>query len=886
MASGIITLTSTRSTLEGRIVWNSTSNGSEKNTSNVTASLQVRRNDSYSTKGTWTGNLQIDNKNETFSLSSTSVNNDWVTMKEFTVEGKNHNSDGSGNCYIYGKVNGPAGTSMSGYYVEGSENVTLDKIPRYAVIGNFRIVSYTINTAQVGFGTDSAIDAWQWWIKNVSSTWSDFEAENIIHNLTPGTNYSIKMRVKRTDSQLWTETDYINFSTYSKASFTTANSFNIGTNPTVTFENPSSCKIVIYSENIVNGTVESKLTQETDVTGQKSYTFNLNANTLYAKVPNSNSGIIRYNIRSTNDGKDYYTSKDVNYYVTNSNPTFSNWTYADVNSKTLELTEDNQKIINGYSTVKATISAGNKATAKNYASMKKYRLIIGNSKDEANYSTSDISMQISNASNATMTVYAIDSRGNSTPKTVSSDFINYTNAYIKSIAVERQQSGISSEVKLTYSGYIWNGNFGAKQNSITTVKYYYRQSGTSEWKTGTTELSPTVSGNSFSQSVLIAGDLAGEGFNINNSYEIKMAVSDELTVLKETTPVVLGSGTPLVAYAKNGVAINGFYNNDEIGPFQVNGQMTIMKDSGDVLLRAKRTDTKTEARFGIGSGGTNHGIWSTSLNKWMIYSNGTNVYLPAKTVANDTFRAKSLNSQYMGTINGANWIYMGEFELSSQSQYAVIECYTGNGQNGYDYQNTHLTILLKKGWSGADSPIGITAKFTQNYSSLIRVGIVYTNTEKTKCALYVYLPFSYNDLTYFVNGSYDSYTAKNAGVTEPTFDKEATYYYDGPISLFTSTSGSNGTINLSQTSANFSMLKIIFKDEDGCYNSVDVASPDTKTVILFTTVPDSYAWIKSRSVSISGKSISTKSYINAATTQDTSNTTKCEIYITNVFGYL
>ena len=62
MASGIINLDSTKRTMEGRIEWESSSNGAEKNTSNVTARLQVRRNDGYTTKGTWTGNLQIDNQ--------------------------------------------------------------------------------------------------------------------------------------------------------------------------------------------------------------------------------------------------------------------------------------------------------------------------------------------------------------------------------------------------------------------------------------------------------------------------------------------------------------------------------------------------------------------------------------------------------------------------------------------------------------------------------------------------------------------------------------------------------------------------------------------------------------------------------------------------------
>ena len=55
MASGTITFSTTREVLEGRINWSSSSNGSSANSSNVWGELQVRRNDGYTTTGTWTG---------------------------------------------------------------------------------------------------------------------------------------------------------------------------------------------------------------------------------------------------------------------------------------------------------------------------------------------------------------------------------------------------------------------------------------------------------------------------------------------------------------------------------------------------------------------------------------------------------------------------------------------------------------------------------------------------------------------------------------------------------------------------------------------------------------------------------------------------------------
>ena len=131
MASGTISLGSS-GYLTGQIVWSSSSNGSSKNTSTVTASLQVKRTNSYTTTGTWTGSLNIGGTVEEFSIHK-SVTNNWITLKSFNIT-KAHSADGSGTCYIYGKASAPTGTSLGGNSVSGSKTVTLDTIPRAATI--------------------------------------------------------------------------------------------------------------------------------------------------------------------------------------------------------------------------------------------------------------------------------------------------------------------------------------------------------------------------------------------------------------------------------------------------------------------------------------------------------------------------------------------------------------------------------------------------------------------------------------------------------------------------------------------------------------------------------------------------------------------------------
>lgn len=134
MASGTITLTRSGSGyLTGRIVWSSVSNGTEANTSGVTASLQLQRSAQNATSGTFSGTFTVGGVSETLSWYGTLSSYTWVTVKTLTVTVR-HNADGSGNCYLYAAVNGPAGTSMEGTSVSGSATVTLDKIPRFATL--------------------------------------------------------------------------------------------------------------------------------------------------------------------------------------------------------------------------------------------------------------------------------------------------------------------------------------------------------------------------------------------------------------------------------------------------------------------------------------------------------------------------------------------------------------------------------------------------------------------------------------------------------------------------------------------------------------------------------------------------------------------------------
>ena len=58
------------------------------------------------------------------------------------------------------------------------------------------------------------------------------------------------------------------------------------------------------------------------------------------------------------------------------------------------------------------------------------------------------------------------------------------------------------------------------------------------------------------------------------------------------------------------------------------GNITISKSSStDTYYVAKRTDTNVSVGMGVGSGGTNHGLYSHKLSKWLVNGDGSNVYI-------------------------------------------------------------------------------------------------------------------------------------------------------------------------------------------------------------------------------------------------------------------
>ena len=267
--------------------------------------------------------------------------------------------------------------------------------------------------------------------------------------------------------------------------------------------------------------------------------------------------------------------KDYKMTIINANPTFSNFTFADTNSTTLALTGNSQYNINNYSNIKVTISTSNRAIALISATMSKYKFTIGNSSADINYSSSSsVNGTINNAPNGTYNVYAIDSRNNSTLVTkFATQEIAYEPIYLdkQNCSVQRNDNQVGQNAILTLSGAIWNNSFGQVTNSIKSVTYQFKKTDSSTWITGTTTITPTVSGNNFTFTGQIASNNQDTTWDLDDSYNIRVTVSDELS--SASAEFILANGVPTLSLDKKGVGIMCAFDPSLGGSLQVDGKV-------------------------------------------------------------------------------------------------------------------------------------------------------------------------------------------------------------------------------------------------------------------------------------------------------------------------
>lgn len=237
-------------------------------------------------------------------------------------------------------------------------------------------------------------------------------------------------------------------------------------------------------------------------------------------------------------------------YITDANPVFTDFNVEDSNDTTYALTNNRSTFIKNYSTLKIS---NIEATALKNATIS-YWII----NDTSYANTGSNEMEFANYSTNSITVYAQDSRNFTTSLTKTlTNFIEYFEL-IKGTQDINRIEDITEQTNISFKGTFYNGSFGTDgvSNSLE-VSYKYKQTKDSDWTNGSTEIIPTINENEYSFEGLISGDTTN-GFEISNSYDIKVIVKDKLSEVEYTYQLI--TGNPAIALFGNKVALGGSYD--------------------------------------------------------------------------------------------------------------------------------------------------------------------------------------------------------------------------------------------------------------------------------------------------------------------------------------
>ena len=463
--------------------WSRTGYDSTRNEHYISYTLTAH-NSSGSYRTVYLKNLIVNGVQVYYNTSSIQYRDgDVVTSGSATIPSSNSSGDGSFNASFEAGVGTTSGSNCSG---SGSWN--LDRIPRYANITSFSVSQRDETSVQYNWTADAYCDL-AWYSIDNGATWYSKPANNIITGLSPNTTYNFKLRVRRADSGLTTDSGTYTQSTYDYPKPISANDFMIGNGASVNVYNPlgRTYTLDLISNNdgsiigtytgTFNGIINAEFKTTSAINAQYASIPNLASSTYYAKV--NYNGIIK-------------TFGNPTYYINANNckPILLDFDYEDINQTTLNLTKDNSVLIAGYSTNQIRITPNNKAIPqKHAASIKNYKVVQGTKSKTENESQTTVEIELLNIDSNIINVYATDIRdvsSNALTKTleVGTKYIEYVEPTIQSTLATRSNSGAGEEVTLSFNGTFWQNAFSNNLNAVTnTIKatYTYKSSNETDY---------------------------------------------------------------------------------------------------------------------------------------------------------------------------------------------------------------------------------------------------------------------------------------------------------------------------------------------------------------------------------------------------------------------
>lgn len=390
----------------------------------------------------------------------------------FTVP---HNSDGTKTIDYSFSVTDNANQSFTSGNASASGTLSLSTIPRYLSINSINISSVTETSAIINWITSEAaseilysLDNGVSWIN--SNTHGEIVSDDKksgffnVYNLSENTTYNFKIKAKRSDSGLYTESAANALTTYSYPYCIETPDFTIGNTAKLKIYNPLQRTISVKGISKSNNVA---FFEKSNFNGNSLSCFNEDENIskLYSSIPNSQSGnykvdIVYNSITKTTDNNNKYFIKGTEI------PVVGTITYQDSDSTVTSITQNNQHIVQNISNLKVSYTS---ATAKNSASIAKYTFELNGIVKESTKSSDTIDFGKVNVSDDIDLIMTVtDSRGLTTSATKKILILAHSNP--TALVTLNRKNNYEDETHLTVDGSISSVN---SKNSMI-IKYRYK----------------------------------------------------------------------------------------------------------------------------------------------------------------------------------------------------------------------------------------------------------------------------------------------------------------------------------------------------------------------------------------------------------------------------
>ncbi|MCA1800660.1 MAG: DUF859 domain-containing protein, partial [Actinobacteria bacterium] len=254
------------------------------------------------------------------------------------------------------------------------------------------------------------------------------------------------------------------------------------------------------------------------------------------------------------------------FHVRDADPVFTgSITYQDTRSTTTAITENDQYIIQGQSWLAVTLSASS-VTAQKGATMSGFVFTVAGESQTTSYTTSAITRYFSTidaATNQTIIVEAVDSRGNKSQVSKIVTVVPYSVPTLASAAV--RINGFEAETLIQMISEIKPLLLPAgSKNFITNARYRTRE------KNGT--WGSYVSFAGITQDFEYTSEVTEIIFDITKAYEVEFSVSDRLGTTNAIRTVGVGRPIFFINSALGSLGMNDFPKDPNT--FLLNGQLT------------------------------------------------------------------------------------------------------------------------------------------------------------------------------------------------------------------------------------------------------------------------------------------------------------------------